>query len=801
MKLRRYLALAFGGILFLNPLLAQKNSNKSSFNSNWKFYLTKENDKLQEESANFYLVDFDDSNWRTLNVPHDWSIEQEFSKENAHENAWLPGGVGWYRKQFKLKQEDKDKHFEIQFDGVYRHAQIWVNEKYVGVQYDGYTSFYFDITSFLKFNEPNTIALRVDNSIQPNCRWYTGSGIFRNVWLRISNPLHVKNWGTAITTPIVTQSEAKVVVNTELEYTGTSWKNCLLETTVYDAEGKQVVQQETKFILGSKQGTEVKQEFSIFSPALWSLDSPTMYTAVSQIKEKGKIIDEYKTRFGIRDIKFDAQTGFYLNGENMKFKGVCLHSSAGVFGIAVPKEVWVRRLEELKAIGCNAIRTAHNSMAPEFMDICDSLGFLVMDEFVDKWDDKTYANPFFHNEWKHNFGEIVRRDRNHPSVVIWSVGNENHNPGTEEQTEGLKNYCNYVRSIDMSRPVVSGMPRPQFGDPEKIVDGIIESSQHMDVIGMNYGEQWVPRIMHRNPGKPFVSTESYTYYSSTENERWCYNECAPWLDVIENDQNMGLFLWSGIKYLGEIPAKGKNSWPKVYCWPAAFLNSAGFRTPTSYFYESLWSNKPMVHIAVYEKDSWFNKKWGVPPANEIWNYKSGKVLDLITYTNCDKVELYLNNKKIGTQYLDDCANRLMKWREIPYAKGQLKAIAYKDGEKASEFVLITAENPNKVQVSFYKNQVNKDGVAQVEIQLLDKKGISVKHQEVELNFEVIGGKIIGLDNGGLTALDNFKATDSRKTYQGKCLVYIQANTNVKEVQLNVSGKQIESNSARISINK
>lgn len=748
-------------------------------NNDWTFHLG--------DISNAEQPEFDDSNWRHIKIPHDWSIEQAFSRENSNRNAWLPGGIAWYRKVFELSADEASKHVELQFDGIYRHAQVWVNGQHVGVQYDGYTSFYFDISSFIRSGQ-NTIAVRVDNSVQPNCRWYTGSGIYRNVWLRTTEKLHVENWGTAITTPAITKSEARVKINTTITNRLSPAASFELETILFDANGKQVGNARTSQIFSLKQvNMEVQQEISVYNPQLWSVEAPAMYSAVSIVKYKDQIVDEYKSTFGIREIRFDPKKGFFLNNKNLKLKGVCLHHEAAALGAAVPDEVWERRLSKLKLTGCNAIRTAHNPMSPEFMHLCDRLGFLVMDEFVDKWDDRTFSDPHFHQEWKKNFIGTMRRDRNHPSVIIWSVGNENHPPGSVRQTESLKMYCSLVRSIDATRPVVSGMQRGQDIDPDAKVDGILESTQHMDIIAMNYGEQWVKRIGHRNPGKCFVSTESNSYYGSTETERWSLTERSPWFDVLENDFNIGQFLWVGIEYMGEIPENGKDSWPEMLCWPSAFLNTAGFRTPLSYQFQALWKSEPMVWIGVYEKDKYFNKKWGSPAINSTWNLSRGESYDLVTYSNCEYVELYVNDRRIGKQKLSDFSNWVMNWYDIAFETGEIKAIGMKDGKAVCEHVIKTAGNPVTVALTADNKELRNGEVAHIEVQLLDSKGNMVNHKEKELFFEVKGGEVLALDNGALDALTDMQERKTRSTNLGKCVAIVRAEAGFPELTLEVNG--------------
>jgi beta-galactosidase len=772
---------------------------KQNFNKNWKFSLS--------DNAEFGNPDFDDSSWRILNLPHDWSIESEFSEKNSGRNAWLPGGIAWYRKSFKVEKTDEGRHFEIQFDGIYRHSKIWVNGVFIGTQYDGYTSFYFDITEALKFGETNEIAVRVDNSVQPNCRWYSGSGIYRNVWLTKTNPLHVKNWGTYITTSQVSKRMANVKVEISIENLDFEEKEFVLETTILNALGEQVAKIESPQKMGAQRSSNIQQKLKVADPALWSVDAPNLYTAISKLKINGEVIDNYTSNFGIRTIEFNAKKGFFLNGENLKMKGVCLHHEAGAFGAAVPVEIWERRLQNLKAIGCNAIRTVHNPHAPEFLDLCDKMGFLVMDEFVDKWNNldaefefyaAPFADPYFHTEWQKNFEETIRRDRNHPSVIIWSVGNENHSPGSERQNLGLQRYCNFVRSIDPTRPVISGMERGQdLGTVEEKIDDIIESCSFMDLIAMNYGEQWCELIDAKNPGKPYVSTESYTYFNSSKEKRWANRESNPWLDVIDNDFNMGLFLWVGIGYLGE-----SRTWPRVGSL-SGLLDIAGFPTVRAELFEAFWSDKPVLHINIYEGDAddfSTSGKWGCPPMNKTWNLEKGNKYDIATYTNCEEVDLYVNNKKIGTQKLADIPNWIMKWRKVDYKAGKLRAVGKIGGKVVCETEIVTTGEPAKVHLEECKLEKTSNGVIQVEVTLTDKNGNFVQHNDCRLNFEVEGeAEILMLGSGSMTIDEQLQQKESKSTFKGKLLCVLKAKPNMDTIKLVASGEGIQTETLLINV--
>ncbi len=772
------------------------------FNDNWKFCL---NDKAEYCSSNF-----DDSMWRTLSLPHDWSVEGQFSKDNSGRNAWLPGGKAWYRKTFNVPMEYANKAIQIQFDGIYKNATIWVNGHPVGTQHDGYTSFYYDISELVKPGEQNTIAVKVDNSVQPNCRWYSGSGIYRNVWLNISNKTRIATWGTFITTPTISKDDASIKLDATIENLDEA-KTLNVVITILNPQGEEVAKNSTVLDIGRYREMELSQNLNVTNPQLWSLDSPLLYKAITLIKNGDVVVDEYHSVFGMRTIEFDAERGFYLNGENLKMKGVCLHHEAGALGAVVPKEEWYRRLKKLKDIGCNAIRTAHNPASVEFLDLCDQLGLLVMNEFVDKWENpykepNAKKNPFFDvpfadinfsTEWEKNFRATIRRDRNHPSVIIWSVGNENHSPGTREQNHGLRKYASFVRSMDPTRPVISGMERGRDKGVDQKVDDIIESCEYMDLIALNYGEQWCKLIADKKPGKPYVSTESYTYFNSALEKRFANIERSPWIDVIENESNMGLFLWVGFDYMGE-----SKSWGMLGT-DCGLFNNAGFRKSQSYLYEAFWSDKPMIHIEVYEGDAddfSTSGKWGWPPMNAHWNQAKGSIVDVVTYTNCETVDLYLNNKMIGSQNITDYPNWIMKWRKVNYQPGTLRAVGKIDGRVVCETELITTGKAHQVVCSSDVMDILPNSIVMVELSLSDKKGNLVIDDDRALNFVVKGdAEILSLSNGNMKSLDSFTNIESKFTHNGRCLCVIEVGNNPDQIELVVSGEDIKSSKIILSV--
>ncbi len=804
MMFRYVLILFFSGVYFSSFSQDNEARIKKSFNKEWKFSLS--------DSLEYSELNFKDTHWRKLDLPHDWSIESKLSKENSGRNAWFPGGVAWYRKEFKIPEINKGKYIEIQFDAIYRNSKIWINGVYVGAQYNGFTSFYFDVSEYINYDKPNVIAVRVDNSVQPSARWYTGSGIYRNTWITVTDPVHVKNWGTKITTPSVSKKEAIVKIETIVENQKGKGAFELL-TTLFDSQNNKVGEARTKIKTLVNKSYIATQEIKIANPRFWNTVNPNMYTAKSEILVDEKLVDDYVSHFGVRTLRFDAKKGFFLNDENIKMKGVCLHIDASSLGVAVPIEIWRRRLEQLKSIGCNAIRTAHNVAAPEFMDLCDEMGFLVMDEFVDKWNDDGFvkkkskkgnyynptgfSNPYFELEWQKNYEQSVRRDVNHPSIIIWSVGNENHSPGSIEQKVGLKKYTNFIRAIDDTRPIISGMERGKDGVPAQKVQDIIETCEFMDLIALNYGEQWCTTIGNQTPGKPFVSTESYTYFNSTSEKRFSNIEKSPWFDVLENEHNMGLFLWVGADYLGE-----SKKWPKLGS-SSGLIDFAGFKTNKSDFYQSLWTKEPMIKIYVYEGDAddfSTSGRWGWPPMHTSWNLEKGKKYDLVTYTNCDAIDLYLNGKKIGSQKMIDFPNKIMKWKDVKYKSGKLKAVGFINGKEVCNYTIQTTGDPYKLKFLPETKRLKANEIIHLEVNVLDKNNNLVSHAKTQVAFEIEGNaEVLAIENGDIRDVDNFGSKKSTKLNNGKCLIVLKVLNTNKDIVLKAVSSKLKDAKIRLNL--
>ncbi len=795
---------------------AGNSRQRLSMDLDWRF--------SQKDTVSADKPEFNDTSWRVLNLPHDWSIENEFI-ENAPttgRGGYLPTGVGWYRKHFRLPKSFLSKSIWIEFDGVYQNSDVWINGHHLGHYPNGYLSFYYDIKPFIK-NGENVITVKVNNSRQPNSRWYSGSGIYRHVWLTVADPLHVAQWGTYITTPIADSSSATVAVKTTLENKNAVSKSGVLRSAIIDPKGIEVVKTETSFTLTSGKSSELEQQLNVSSPLLWDIETPNMYHLRSSIVEKGKVIDEIVTPFGIRDIRYDVQKGFLLNGKRVKMNGVCLHHDGGSVGAAVPETVWIRRLNILKEMGCNAIRTSHNPMAPEFLDLCDRMGFLVQDEIFDEWTagKVQYGYNKYFNQWaQHDLVNFIHRDRNHPSVVMWSAGNEIGEQKQEKGHEILIPLLETFHREDNTRPVTTGNDNiAADGGAAKLP--FLEA---LDIVGYNYVDRWHQRRElffdidhHDHPEWKMVGTESVSisgvrgnYYGGNflrvdsavirpANMPSVVRAEQLWKFVSSHDYVIGDFMWTGIDYLGEARWPNKNA-------SSGVIDLCGFPKDAYYFYQSQWTQKPMVHLAPH---------WN-------WKGKEGKVIPVMVYTNCDTVELLLNGKSFGMKSLEfprqgnsgawnrydrpqvniSTADLHLMW-DVPYEPGTLKAVGRKDGKIVCEEEIRTTGTPASVRLSVDRKSIGGDGrdVAHFTIEIVDADGRVIPDANNQVQVIVEGdGDLIGLDNGNPSDHTSMKS-NSRRTFNGLALAVVQSRRKPGIIYVKVSSPGLKGSSVEVSAAK
>lgn len=789
------LAFTLSSLLMILPILESGAGERIRFTQGWKFYLG--------DTTGAQKPGFNDLSWRVLNLPHDWSIEGNFSEKHPATpgGGALPGGVGWYRKTFSLDPKDKNFLFFIDFDGVYRNAEVWINGLYLGKRPYGYASFRYELTPYLYYGaKKNVIAVRVDNSQQPNSRWYSGSGIYRNVWLVKTAQLHIDHWGIYVTTPEVSSTAATLAVQTLIKNVTGKKQSFELRQTLYNAEGKAVTQSTGNYMADTN--IVIQQKLNVAHPRLWGIDEPYLYRLKTEVKQGNTIVDIQETKVGIRYFTFDAYNGFFLNGRPVKINGVCNHHDLGCLGSAINKRALERQLEILKAMGANAIRTSHNPPAPELLDLCDSMGFLVMDEAFDMWRKKKteydYALDF--DEWhERDLSDLVRRDRNHPSVIIWSIGNEILEQWDSTGTPLARHLAEIVKLYDTTRPITSACNDPQ-------PHNYIIRSGALDLIGYNYHHQEFTDFHKNFPGAKFIATETVSALATRDAydmpsdsiKRWpirwdlpfttgnpdytcsSYDNCsAPWGSTHEETWRIikkypylsGQFIWTGFDYLGE---------PTPYSWPArssyfGIIDLAGFPKNTYYMYQSEWTHQPVLHLFPH------------------WNWKAGDTIDVWVYTNQQEVELFLNGKSLGKKSKGP-EDLHLSWR-VTFEPGQILAIAYADGKESLRKDIFTAGPPYKILLEPDRRVIRADGddLSFVKVTVVDSAGNRVPYAENLIQFDVEGsGFIAGVDNGNPISHEPFKA-NYRKAFHGLCLAVIQSDGKKGNIRLTAKSEGLQPN--------
>lgn len=779
MHRRTFLECAGAALLLPSPAPAEglsgpdpKPRSRASFDFDWKFF--------RGDAPGAERPGFPAAAWRDVHLPHDWSIEGPFSKDAASggSGGYSPCGVGWYRKEFELPAAGRDRTVWIEFDGIYHNSDVWINGAHLGRRPYGYVSFHYDLTPHLAFGARNVLAVRVDNSDQPNCRWYSGSGIYRHVWLTRTAAVHVAHWGTSVTTPNISAEAAEVRLRT-LVRSRQAPARFRLETTIHDPYGRQVAAAPA----AGTADTDVAQVFTVPRPRLWSLEDPALYSARSVVFVDGQPVDDYVTPFGIREVRFDHDKGFLLNGRAVKMKGVCLHHDAGAVGAAVPDRVLERRLEILKSIGCNAIRCSHNPPAPELLDFCDRMGFVVIDEAFDKWagqeDPRQWwmKSPSFPEWWQQDLRSMLERDRNHPCVVLWSVGNETGEPGTGEVNPTLKTLVDFVHREEPTRTVTCALILPHGKTLEERVNQVLSSSKLMDVAGLNYQEPLYPHLKKADPNLVIVGTEAFKYWRNSEQLRHAFDPTNTWWDVLKHDYVAGQFLWTGIDYLGETGA-----WPNRGS-TSGIIDTCGFLKPEGWFQRSAWRADPVVFLSVLDESLGSGtpaSSWEAPKMLPHWNFRKcqGQLLRLQSQTNCETVELVLNGASYGQRRSADFLNRAVIWY-VPYQPGRIEALGRNGGRIVARHELRTAGPCARIVLRPDRQTLADDGrdVSHIQVQLTDGEGVLMPDDDRAVQFELSGpGAIIGVDSGDLRSLEPYQG-NLRTTRAGRCLVIVQSARN------------------------
>jgi beta-galactosidase len=752
---------------------ARKGRAVENFDFGWKFHLGDVQDAKD--------VAFDDAGWRDIQLPHDFSIEQEPEVKGGGASGFFPGGIGWYRKTFAAPDGYAGKKVYICFDGVYHRSDVWLNGQHLGFRPYGFVSFEYDLTPYLVPGGNNVLSVRVDHSNSPSARWYSGSGIYRHVRLKALDPVHVDLWGVSVATPRISPEEGLVQLETTIRNDAKGRRQVKLLTEIFSADGKKVGTATQTIVIDPDSADTFKQDIIVKQPVLWDPDSPVLYTVVTKVKA-GPSADEVRTNFGFRTLQWDSNKGFFLNGRNMKLKGVNLHHDGGIaVGSAVPERIWHLRLKRLKDIGCNFIRTSHNPPAPEFLDMCDSIGLLVLDEAFDKWKGGKYKD-YYDEWWKADLQSMLQRDRNHPSIILWSVGNEVDEQKTEEGAERLEMMVDFVHKYEPSRKVTAGMFPTSH---EHNTHGFADKT---DIAGYNYNEPVFAIDRKAYPDRIFLGTENFLYYRGGQGTNVYYDDRKHfWNDVKENDWIVGWTLWAGIDYIGEsnrIDLKG---------WPTGFLNSSSSEKTIAGLFRAFWKDTPELNLAVLDDGLDIDPgslRWSSPKMIAHWNFPQygNRLIRVQAFSNCDSVALWVNKTSLGKRALADYANNTVNWN-VPYEKGKLRAVGYKDGKEAVIRELNTAGEPESISLNSVYPSVKADGqdVALIEVSLKDSVGNIVQHVDRKITYSIEGGTLLGIDNGDLRIREPHRA-GSMSTYFGHCLVVVRAGKTAGDIVISAESE-------------
>lgn len=733
-----------------------------NFDNDWYFTL---NDSVDLSSKNL-----PNSQWERIAIPHDWSIEGELSAQNPSGNrgAYAIGGIGWYKKTFEIPVDQIQKNVILLFEGIYKDADIWVNGHHVGFHKHGYLSFHIDITAYVKFDRANTILLKVDNTDLPHDRWYSGCGIYRHVRINYVSDIHIPIWGTYITTPEISKEKAVVKLHTTIANRSNQASEVSIETSIVNQKGEI---QATQKLEGQELGdsTEVRQTIAVPFPRLWTLHDPHLYKAIQRIYAKNKLLNETETSFGIRSISFSADKGFLLNGDSVFLKGVNIHHDAGCEGAAVSDHTWYTRLLTLKEMGVNSIRLSHNPHAPQLLNMCDTMGILLISEAFDKWAvQKSFG---FRENWKSYTKDFIDRDRNHPSVIIWSLGNEVKEALTPLGTKIIKDLAGFVHEYEPTRPVTVAIQPPGHADDYKPWDIAYE----MDIVSLNYQSQFYAQDREKNKFI-ILGSEMLPYYTRN-NIGMIQGKTQKYLPVnpytMSERYAIGHIIWAGIDYLGE----AVQPWP-LKGWENAPISTAGFKKPFYYFMQSLYSDKPVVHLAVLDKKNTRQTGkygWDWPNVASHWNWEpTASPLEIFVYSNCDSVALMLNGRSLGINKKRD-ADKLFFVHQVPFEPGVIVAKGMKDGKEYFDS-MTTAKEAHAIQLSASRKMIPADlnETCHLIAEIFDENGKRVQHVNHDIKFTIEGpGEIVGVDNGDLWSLESYK-TNHRETRDGKCMAVLKA---------------------------
>lgn len=801
----RLLRASFVLLVLLAPAAARAQFGVVLFDDGWRF----QRGGAQGAEA----VDFDDAGWRRLDLPHDWSIEDLPGTRSPFDpravsqvqGGFTVGGTGWYRKTFDVPESYKGKSIVIQFDGVYMNAEVWLNGRRVGAHPYGYTSFWFDLTDKVNFGGRNVLAVKVRNEGE-NSRWYSGSGIYRHVWLKTLDSLHIAQWGTYITTPEVSAARAKVSLRTQVRNESDAAARVRLLTRILDAKGAEVARDEDERGVEAKGSQEFEQEANVRTPALWSPESPTLYTAVSEVYREGRLTDRVETKFGVRSISFDVTHGFRLNGQTVKLKGGCLHHDNGPLGARAYDRAEERRVELLKAAGYNALRMSHNPPSPAFLDACDRLGMLVIDEAFDTWSEG--KNPhdyslYFNEWWRRDIESMILRDRNHPSIIMWSTGNEIPNRHRPEVARLSRTLAEYVRKLEPTRPVTAAVNElREDKDPYFAT---------LDIAGYNYaaGGDHLKKSLYaldhaRVPERIMYGAESYPLEAFDA-----------WMNVVDHSYVIGDFVWTAFDYIGEASIGWRGYWQEsdFYPWSLAYcgdIDICGWKRPQSFYRDALWKEgqlslfvrppRPTFELNP-KRQSWSKWHWHDVLADWNWKGYEGKPLDVDVYSSFAEVELFLNGRSLGRKLTNRSTEFKAAWR-VPYQPGTLKAQGYGQAQAtaSASAELRTAGAPARIRLTADRAAVKADGqdLSYITVEIVDARGVRHPKAENLVRFSVEGpGSIVGVGNANPVSIESFQQPQ-RKAWQGRALVVVKSERRPGRIVVRARGEGLVPGEAVVS---
>ena len=749
---------------------------KQNFDFGWKFTL---GDNPANAGASVA-----DGGWTSVQLPHDWSTTLPWDSTVSGSAAHLPGGIGWYRKTFDIPASYNGKRISILFDGIYHQSDVYINGRHLGFRPYGFCSIEYDLTPYIKYGGTNVIAVRVDRKEkQEVCRWYTGSGIYRHAWLMVREPVHIPTYGTYVTTPRVTETQADVDIVTTLANKSGRPQSVTVTQRMVDAEGKTVARSKAvKRVLADGDSVDVKQTLTAGNPILWSQENPYLYVMETTVKAGGKTVDTYHTTFGVRTIKFDPERGFILNGKPVKLKGVCLHQDMGVLGTAVPDRGYEYRLERMKEYGANAVRCAHNQPSPEFLDICDRLGLLVIDEAFDKWKSGYYAK-YFDDWWQRDLADMLLRDRNHPSIILWSIGNELQEAWDEgeEGIERAKMLNDFVHKLEPTRPTTLAAQNNHNGRFSAVVD----------VTGYNYLEARLLADRAKNPEHCYFISEELPYFQGAEGNIRAYLTDNPWNTIAAHDFIAGGFIWSGVDYWGEAGGDSNG-------WPNGLFDMAMTEKPRAAFHRAMWNqDKPVVGLAVMDNSLDIDHGrdlWQWPPMASHWSFPTryrGLMMVVRTTTNCERVELVCNGKQMGVYTTADFPNNTIEWN-VPFTPGTLVANAYNGDSLAATARLVSAYKAEAIAAEADRTRLKADGqdLAFIGIGLQDNDGNPVEVDDRDITVTVEGdGVLRGIDTGE-TRRKALLTASTVPTFFGRAQAVVQSTRRAGTITVRIKAEGI-----------